>query len=240
MAIVAVFCAGLCKLWWNNRLMKKQEALDKEKRARLEEMRKAGLPAKRANNVPFGVRAIQSGVEVDGIWISRPASLNEGASAKLASSTTLVVGRDSDSQKKGREYSEDEKSVPVSTTSLGTKQSPSAASVLQKVTDSDSLESAQLGVAIPVSKFSTRAKRHSSRPVGGLNEDTLRKLEGQAAAAKPPYDTYVPASPAQRSPRRPSQRSTGSSSEESVDSQPPSVQSTSARSYTSSSHSSRL
>src|SRR5690348_13036331 len=115
MAIVAVFCAGLGKLWWNNRLMKKQEVLDEEKRARVEEIRKTGLPMKRGNQVPFGVRAIQSGVEVDGIWISRPASLNE-LGEKHASSTTL--GRDSDSQNKRRDYSEDEKSVVVTTANL--------------------------------------------------------------------------------------------------------------------------
>jgi hypothetical protein len=238
MAIVAVFCAGLGKLWWNNRLMKKQEVLDEEKRARVEEMRKTGLPIRRANPVPFGVRAIQSGVEVDGIWISRPASLNE-LGEKLASSTTLT-GRDSDSHKKGRDYSGDEKSVIVTTTSLdrpGPKQSPSAASIFQKLTDTDSVESGQSS-APPVSQFAYKAKRHSSRhPTGTLNEDTLRRLEGRSPT-KPHYETYVPTS--RRShPRHLSQQSSASSSADSVDSQPRSVKSASGRSYTSS-HSSRL
>jgi hypothetical protein len=238
MAIVAVFCAGLGKLWWNNRLMKKQEVLDEEKRARVEEMRKTGLPIRRANPVPFGVRAIQSGVEVDGIWISRPASLNE-LGEKLASSTTLA-GRDSDSHKKGRDYSGDEKSVVVTTTSLdrpGPKQSPSAASIFQKLTDTDSVESGQSS-APAVSQFAYKAKRHSSRhPPGTLNEDTLRRLEGQSPT-KPHYETYIPTT--RRShPRHLSQQSSASSSADSVDSQPPSVKSASGRSYTSS-HSSRL
>jgi hypothetical protein len=238
MAIVAVFCAGLGKLWWNNRLMKKQEVLDEEKRARVEEMRKTGLPIRRANPVPFGVRAIQSGVEVDGIWISRPASLNE-LGEKLASSTTLT-GRDSDSHKKGRDYSGDEKSVIVTTTSLdrpGPKQSPSAASIFQKLTDTDSVESGQSS-APPVSQFAYKAKRHSSRhPTGTLNEDTLRRLEGRSPT-KPHYEIYVPTS--RRShPRHLSQQSSASSSADSVDSQPRSVKSASGRSYTSS-HSSRL
>ncbi|AEO54287.1 hypothetical protein MYCTH_2296708 [Thermothelomyces thermophilus ATCC 42464] len=141
MGIVSVFCAGLVKLWWNNRLMKKEERLDAEKRARVEEMRKSGIPIKRANAVPFGVRAIQSGVEVEGIWISRPASLNE-LGEKLTSSTTLAGGRDSDSQKKGQISSEDEKPVRVTTTAnLGSKQSQSTASVLQKLTDAESMDS---------------------------------------------------------------------------------------------------
>jgi hypothetical protein len=241
MAIVAVFCAGLGKLWWNNRLMKKQEVLDEEKRARLGEMRRTGLPIKRANNIPFGVRAIQSGVEVDGIWISRPASLNETASLKLASSTSLA-GRDPDSQKGGRDYLGDEKkSVLVTTTSLADKQtpSPSLTAVSQGPTDPDPTRRSQPS-APPLSRFAAhKAQRQSSCPAGGLDEDTLRKLEGQPAA-KPLYETYVPTSSSSRQePRRPSQRSWESSSRESVDSQPRSVRSTSGKSYSSSSHSSR-
>ena len=63
---MAVFLAGLVKLWWITRLLKKQEVLDEEKKARVEEMRRTGLPPKRANDIPFGIRAIQSGVEVPG------------------------------------------------------------------------------------------------------------------------------------------------------------------------------
>ncbi|KAK4234298.1 hypothetical protein C8A03DRAFT_18769 [Achaetomium macrosporum] len=237
MAIVAVFCAGLGKLWWNNRLMKKQVVLDEEKRARVEEMRKTGLPIKRANNIPFGVRAIQSGVEVDGIWISRPASLNETASVKLASSTSLT-GRDSDSQKRGRDHPGDAKSVLVTTASFEDKQATSDTSISQKLTDSESTESPHSG-APPLSRSAYKAKKQSSRPAGGLNEDALRKLEGQPAG-RPLYETYIPTSSSRQEPRQPSLRSSASSSGESVDSQPRSVRRTSGRSYTSSSHSSRL
>jgi hypothetical protein len=195
MAIVCVFCAGLGKLWWNNRLMKKKEVLDDEKRARVEEIRKTGLPMKRANTVPFGVRAIQSGIEVDGIWISRPASLNE-LGEKLASSTTLA-GRDSDSQSKGRGYYEDERPTRITATNLGTKQSPSSASIFQKLTDTESLGSSTPSAALPISQFAYNKAntRQSSRSTGTLNEDTLRRLEGQSPP--PPrnqqyYDTYIP------------------------------------------------
>ncbi len=237
MSIVAVFCAGLGKLWWSNRLMKKQEVLDEEKRARVEEIRKTGLPMKRGNQVPFGVRAIQSGVEVDGIWVSRPASLN-ALGEKLGSSTTL--GRDSDSQNKRRDYSEDEKSVLVATTNLdraGPRQSPSSASIFQKLTDTDSLESGQSAAAPPVSQFAhAQTKRQPYRPAAGtLNEDTLRRLEGHSPS-RSHFDVYVPTSP----PRRPNPRSSASSSADSVDSQPRSAGGASGRSYTSSSHSSRL
>jgi hypothetical protein len=256
MSIMAVFCAGLGKLWWNNRLMKKQEVLDVEKRARVEELRKTGLPMKRANLIPFGVRAIQSGVEVDGIWISRPASLNE-LGEKLASSTTLG-GRDSDSQKKGRYHSSsDERSVVVTTASLdrgGPKQSPSTASIFQKLTDTDSTDDSTHAAAPSVSQFASHqhkpTKRHPSRQPttstpgsSTLNEDTLRRLEGHHHSPSKPhhhYETYIPTTSSPSSPRRnPRQRSpAASSSADSVDSQPKSA---SSRSYhTSSSQSSRL
>ncbi|KAK4158168.1 hypothetical protein C8A00DRAFT_11044 [Chaetomidium leptoderma] len=233
MGITAVFCAGLGKLWWNNRLMKKREVLDEEKRARVEEMRKTGLPIKRVNPIPFGVRAIQGGVEVDGIWISRPASLNEPGENRA--SPTPLAGRYSDSPQKERDCSGDERSAVVTTTSLGgSKQSPSAASIFQKLTDTDSVESAQ-SAARPVSQFAHKAKRQSSRPAGTLNEDTLRRLEGQSPS-KPHYETYrdVPTtslSSSHHHHRNPRQQSSASSSAGSVDSQP--------RSYTSS-HSSKL
>lgn len=257
MAIVSVFCAGLGKLWWNNRLMKKEEQLAAEKRARIEEMRKTGLPIKRANTVPFGVRAIQSGVEVDGIWISRPESIHELGEKLVSSSTTLGGGRDSDSQKRGQDFSEDEKSVRVTTTYLGHRQSPSAASIFQKLTDTDSIDSSNTAVP-PVSQFAsyTRTKRRSSRsPAGALNEDTLRRLEGRASPpARNYYDTYMPTntvktlstsspSPHHRphNPRRPSERSSvASSSADSIDSQPRSVRSASGRSFASSQHSPKL
>ncbi|KAK4218710.1 hypothetical protein QBC37DRAFT_437020 [Rhypophila decipiens] len=220
MGIVAVFCAGLIKLWFNNRLMRKQEILDQEKRARYTEMRKSGLSVKRTNDIPFGVRAIQSGVEVPGIWISRPATPEEVAVAK-----------------------QDPKDVQVTTVRLektAPKRSPSDGSILQRLTDAESSESTPVGTP-PVSKFaSSQSKKPSYRGPNVLNEDTLRRLEGQAPQSKPAYDTYIPTSSPRNQPRQPSQRSTASSSGESSDSQPTrSPRSTSGRSYTSS-RSSRL
>ncbi|KAL8362013.1 hypothetical protein RB601_007697 [Gaeumannomyces tritici] len=92
-AICVVFILGLSKLAYQNSLMKKQELLDEEKRHRVQEMESSGLSHKRAINIPFGVRAIQGGVEVDGIWISRPTTPNTRKSMApgLASTTTIAV-----------------------------------------------------------------------------------------------------------------------------------------------------
>ena len=56
-AIVVVFLAGLVKLWWLSRYLKKHTVLDLEKRARQMEMQKSGLPAGKRVDIPFGVRA---------------------------------------------------------------------------------------------------------------------------------------------------------------------------------------
>ncbi|KAF0326219.1 hypothetical protein K4K61_006233 [Colletotrichum sp. SAR11_59] len=74
-AIAVVFAIGFVKLWWTNRYMAKLEIIDAEKRAHASEMESTGLPPPRKqSDIPFGVRAIQSGIEVDGIWISRPGT----------------------------------------------------------------------------------------------------------------------------------------------------------------------
>ncbi|KAK4178828.1 hypothetical protein QBC36DRAFT_323822 [Triangularia setosa] len=165
MGIVAVFCAGLIKLWWNNRLVNKQELLDEEKRLRVEEMRRSGLDTKRTNDIPFGVRAIQGGVEVDGIWISRPASQDDPAATKLVSSS---------------------------------------------LTDTSQSSAPPL-----VSQSSLESQRPLLQTLSGMNEDTLRSLEGHGS--RRPHDTYIPTS-GQQAPRQPSQQSLVSSLGESVNS----------------------
>ncbi|KAI0196267.1 hypothetical protein EV127DRAFT_127283 [Xylaria flabelliformis] len=100
--IVAVFFIGWIKLWWMQRLLKKHTLLDEEKRVRQMELRKSGLPPGRRVDIPFGVRAIQSGVEIEGIWISRPVSPMEPRSSSKASSTTLDIDSELKPEDKGK------------------------------------------------------------------------------------------------------------------------------------------
>ncbi|KAI0450659.1 hypothetical protein F5B21DRAFT_417815 [Xylaria acuta] len=100
--IVAVFFIGWIKLWWMQRLLKKHALLDEEKRVRQRELRKSGLPTGRRVDIPFGVRAIQSGVEIEGIWISRPVTPMEPRSSSKASSTTLDIDNELKSEDKGK------------------------------------------------------------------------------------------------------------------------------------------
>ena len=76
LAILGVFCVGYLKLLWMNRIVKRQEVVDEEKRTRIQELRNSGqiVESRRSHDIPFGIRAIQSGITVDGIWISQSST----------------------------------------------------------------------------------------------------------------------------------------------------------------------
>lgn len=79
MGIVVVFLSGLIKLWSTNRQMRRLELLDAEKQARVTQMRKSGLSPngryRLGSEIPFGVKALEIGVEVEGIWTAKMASM---------------------------------------------------------------------------------------------------------------------------------------------------------------------
>ena len=70
--IVATVFVGFCKLFYDQRKMRKYSKVDKGKRAQTPtpEMLEAQREESK-DDVPFGIRAIESGIEVDGVWISR-------------------------------------------------------------------------------------------------------------------------------------------------------------------------
>ncbi|KPM38076.1 hypothetical protein AK830_g8490 [Neonectria ditissima] len=98
--IVLVFVVGLLRLWWTNRAMRRLEIIDEEKRARLSTISHCGIDSLGPLEIPFGIRAIQNGVKVEGIWISRP---NTPDFKQTVSPTTLVGHRIHSS--KGKEKS---------------------------------------------------------------------------------------------------------------------------------------
>ncbi|EUC50244.1 hypothetical protein COCMIDRAFT_1196 [Bipolaris oryzae ATCC 44560] len=74
-AIVVTIFIGFIKLAFDKRKLRKYSKVDKGKRAQSPEMLEA-QPVTQViedpkDEIPFGVRAIQSGIEVDGVWISR-------------------------------------------------------------------------------------------------------------------------------------------------------------------------
>lgn len=198
-AIVLVFFAGLAKLWWTNRSVRRHELLDEEKNARVSEIEKTGLSMRKKPEVPFGVRAIQSGIQVDGIWISRPGTPNSHTPLKVPSSLTLT-GSDQDSKRKLK---------------LSGKLSE---------TSSDSSSSSTVGGNSPPRSPAIRAQstykpkhapgaRTSLRATESYNAESLSALEGAGAGAG--MQTYIPTSPFSPSPVVKSD-SASSSSEEGV------------------------
>ncbi|KAI4235835.1 MAG: hypothetical protein LQ349_002900 [Xanthoria aureola] len=86
-SIVAVLFAGVLKVAHNHWKLRKYVSLAKSRAAQrengLERAPSAGRRRK-GNDIPFGVRAIESGIEVDGVWISRsntPANSSPGSPA---------------------------------------------------------------------------------------------------------------------------------------------------------------
>ncbi|KAJ3486891.1 hypothetical protein NLG97_g6524 [Lecanicillium saksenae] len=82
--IAIVFVISFVKLWRTNQILRRYELLDEEKRARLAEMQKYGIEIPAVHDIPFGSRAIQSGIEVDEIWISRPNTPSQSYRASCA------------------------------------------------------------------------------------------------------------------------------------------------------------
>ena len=96
LAVLVVFGMAYGKLVWNNRLIKMQEGRDEERWLANEESRQSAqiFEARKSQDIPFGIRAIQSGIQVDGIWLSKdanpiPASLNLGHMRNTSSDGTI-------------------------------------------------------------------------------------------------------------------------------------------------------
>lgn len=66
---------GLLKVWYNRNKLNKYSKVDKGKQTQTPEMLEAQpvtqVVSETKDEVPFGIRAIQSGIEIDGVWISR-------------------------------------------------------------------------------------------------------------------------------------------------------------------------
>ncbi|KAF2460767.1 hypothetical protein BDY21DRAFT_279419 [Lineolata rhizophorae] len=108
LSFVVVIIAGSIKLWFTNRKVKKYAAVHAPAQARTPEMLEAQHQEPEVK-VPFGIRAIESGIEVDGVWISKtntpaPSSRASRASSTLSLSTTnqLESGYSSVQDKRSR------------------------------------------------------------------------------------------------------------------------------------------
>ncbi|UKZ51842.1 hypothetical protein TrVGV298_005606 [Trichoderma virens] len=180
--IVLVFAFGLVRLWWTNRKIARLELIDEERRVRLAEMRYCGINARGINDIPFGVRAIQKGIQVEGIWISRPNTPDAShvtASPTLVGSSTDPRGRSKGKGKGKARY------IPVDATETSIPSSSrettptSSASTPPRNKDADSNDTRQSRHRQPVDidtpKGSLEAQRKAiARNMASRNSSTNR------------------------------------------------------------------
>lgn len=88
--IVVTIVLGFLKLWYDRNKIRKYSQVDKGKQAQTPEMLEAqpvtAVSVETKEEVPFGIRAIQSGIEVDGVWISR-------SNTPVASSRASIISK---------------------------------------------------------------------------------------------------------------------------------------------------
>lgn len=92
--IVVTIFVGFCKLWYDRSKIRKYSKVDKGKQAATPEMLES-QPVQQVHaeemkdDIPFGVRAIESGIEVDGVWISRTNTPVGSSRASIVSENRL-------------------------------------------------------------------------------------------------------------------------------------------------------
>ncbi|RDL42085.1 uncharacterized protein BP5553_02064 [Venustampulla echinocandica] len=182
-AIFGVFCVGYGKLIWRNKLVKKQEVADEEKRIRIQELRTSGqiIESRKSHDIPFGVRAIQSGIQVEGIWISTtsipiPSEINlengSGTSGTTATSGSSMSGQaGKTSQQGGRS---------------NLKGKGSARSSIDR-TFEDATGSDATGARQSYKPLRESHLRYSSYGDSQFNEETLEQLGGNSTPKKKIY-----------------------------------------------------
>ncbi|MCJ1385028.1 hypothetical protein MMC17_008146 [Xylographa soralifera] len=80
--IVLTIFAGCVKLIYKHFELRKHTAIAARQREEQQMQQTSSVPATGAPDIPFGVRAIENGIEVEGVWISRsntPVSSNQGS-----------------------------------------------------------------------------------------------------------------------------------------------------------------
>lgn len=151
-------------------------------------MRASGIfvdPKDQSPEVPFGVRAIESGIEVDGIWISSkgaqplPARLKATRTPNAAESISSTES-DQSSLPRGRQ------SMPRSTSSNSAFDKVVGA---EAFSSTDSLPSQNLHPGYKPRRSSHL--RYSSYTKGQFDQDTLGALEGNPGPEKHPARKFA-------------------------------------------------
>ncbi|KAL7273199.1 hypothetical protein RUND412_003956 [Rhizina undulata] len=98
-AMALTLFAGIVKVIYTSFRIKKYTQLAAARKSHLENVRNSrNVIQLKSDDVPFGIRAIEAGIEVEGIVISRPSTPN---SSRPNQSQLTLVGSDADSLKSG-------------------------------------------------------------------------------------------------------------------------------------------
>ncbi|KAG8159480.1 hypothetical protein KVR01_011141 [Diaporthe batatas] len=225
MGIALVFLIGLVKLWWTNRHMERIEQLDAEKQERTPQIHRPGLSAdtrrsRLEREIPFGVKAIESGAEADGVWVVRMVSMATRPPDRKWTSSRKVSGRAGGiAKKESLKHSAQPGKKPESPPPREAQLRPNDSEADRRLQDSIACEEdiagqSQPGHAGPLGRIQRSLKKMASSELwvqqqskrGGGQE--AREFRNNAEARKP--QRFYPQVAASAAPRR------GISSNESV------------------------
>ena len=188
LAIFVVFGVAYGKLVWTNRHVRRQEGKDEERRLAIEESRQSSqmVETRKSQDIPFGVRAIQSGIQVDGIWISKNAP-------PISSSLKLGKMRDSSSERSGNQILSPR--APQDSFQAAVHPVPSRGRTTRRESESGSFVADQRSKSTDVQdgrgycpsykpRRSSHLRYHSKGEVG-QTEEALEQLEAKSAVETP-------------------------------------------------------
>jgi hypothetical protein len=173
---VATVFVGLCKLYHDQRKIRNYTKVEKGKQAQILTPTPEMLEAQREETkkeIPFGIRAIESGIEIDGVWISR-------SNTPVGSSRSSMTGVQFPKSYNSSQPDLHQTMIPGS--SRNSSRAPSSFDVAvnaERVNTSDSGPSSPRTRGPPPTDNCTKCG-HSSR---NRNSSTLQALEGHRGAS---------------------------------------------------------
>ncbi|TVY48248.1 hypothetical protein LOCC1_G001293 [Lachnellula occidentalis] len=198
-AIFTVFCIGWGKVVWRNRFVQRQEIVDEEKRIRIQELRTSGqlIEPQDGQDYLFGIKAIESGIEIEGIWIpSKKNNLvrSERKPGHIHGELDTLDSLDlkTSGQTSAEAFPPPTRPTPKGRLSLGTTSSATIpferSPVSGDVTASERSEVARNKTPYQPRKSShLRYGSHGSYGETRFDETTLSQLEGHPFVEKKPH-----------------------------------------------------
>jgi hypothetical protein len=162
--------------------------VDEEKRSRIKELRSSGqiVESQRVHDIPFGVRAIQSGIQVDGIWISNN---NTPVPSELGLERSATNGSGTSYSRSGERSKQGEKTWSRQAQSPLRNDYSNSANLL----DDDPYGRVEAGGVRP--SYKPRKSSHlqySSRGETNYDDEAVAHLEGQSPSTKKKIYTHRP------------------------------------------------